>query len=1240
MKYLFTVLALSSVLAVASSLGSEDADAKPKKGDKFSAQRRLSRNGALSPQKRLARQPNPTSTPAVPSYAVPMEPLVQYSQRDPLYHDKDDEPIVESFTTPGYEQKSRIDHLVAEPSNHITDISGAGYVERGGYNGPFLDHPAPVYGVPTYYKEPEPIIEIIIKESNESLPAPPTPPTPPPTPPTKEPVQVFYVKYKKNPNSHGKEDDVIYDPPIPALSPHTHDIVEPSHQPAPPVPTYGAPPATVAPPPSTTIKAIIRPDSETYHGTSGLRISFGKPDESGHDFASYHRAAIADGPIEAQKRDSISEQSEPHFSQVSSSSPVELTEKPSVAIVTPHAHKRQQTEFQPQPTPEVKFTRQEPFIPSQPHIETYQTPPPVTFQQSQPQQRVVFPGQQPPFRPQHTNNVFNNRQNQPLQQTQRNPPSFLGPFNPNQRQQTPFIPPPNQQRPNSPQPTGQNQVHRPFVPPQQNQPPQFPVPHASNYHPQVQPQGNFQFGPRPNFNPNQQFVQPNPQPSNNLPQHLNHQPNFNQQFNPPQRQPGFTPHHQFNPQPQNQQFNQQNQRIQQRPNPQQVQPFVASPQFNPPNQHPQQNFGLPQQQPSNNFLQQRNPHHHQFHQQPQPSSLQQPQQNHHQQPQQNPQQHNTHQQQQSIHQQQQPIHQQQQPIHQRPQQQFQQHNHQQDGHQQPQQQFHQQNRPEFGARQQNFHQHQPQFAQAETTHQPISTGRPYVAVTRDSTPKQSSQSPNYRSTEGFRPTTQSYKSSTPSYLQYSEEQEEEKKYYKKPTESPFSQFPPNHKPDKEGKYSSIFSPGKSSKPQQQVFVTSPTPSYTTTTVKSTTYYTPPESTTYSQKKKIEKETKKSEKDKVKTSLAALPDEVPDDLREQLIASGILNNADIQILDYDKVGDIPIENLPPEALEQLQGAGSAPVPSIVAPDNVTAPLEMKVVRYNSESEGERVAETYVQEDATQLDPVVLNDSKYNRYLPLKVSGTQFPVPDSLELGGRKVSSVVVLAPVDYEFIRAAERGTDERAGRAAAQVHGVRFIAGDSLKSLVKEPTAQNYRRWLEREKSMPAESQSVILLVTSPTEDKPQPAQAPSNDSKEIFMYDPTSQKLSHLRGELSSTFVRVAESNAQSQDLDTLSGDEEPEGAASEIEAVRVPAPNTPLTPLTPKTPSTPSVPLTPLPANHAPHPLPHKPSSKNGLHKKDATALAAREVSPPPPRRIVISSGYSKTAEYAAAPARHRSE
>ncbi|KAL1129872.1 hypothetical protein AAG570_012816 [Ranatra chinensis] len=135
-----------------------------------------------------------------------------------------------------------------------------------------------------------------------------------------------------------------------------------------------------------------------------------------------------------------------------------------------------------------------------------------------------------------------------------------------------------------------------------------------------------------------------------------------------------------------------------------------------------------------------------------------------------------------------------------------------------------------------------------------------------------------------------------------------------------------------------------------------------------------ESTVTEPANKSEKESE-SDKKKSAANLAALPEEVPADLREQLLSSGILGNADIQILDYDKVGDIPIENLPPEALENLYGAGSAPVPSVVRPAD---PVQMKVVRYDPNTEeGHAIADAYVREDATHLDPVVLNDSRYNR-----------------------------------------------------------------------------------------------------------------------------------------------------------------------------------------------------------------------------------------------------------------------
>lgn len=254
--------------------------------------------------------------------------------------------------------------------------------------------------------------------------------------------------------------------------------------------------------------------------------------------------------------------------------------------------------------------------------------------------------------------------------------------------------------------------------------------------------------------------------------------------------------------------------------------------------------------------------------------------------------------------------------------------------------------------------------------------------------------------------------------------------------------------------------------------------------------TPPTSTEAATITTTEDPEKQQEKDiKFKANLAALPDEVPDDIREQLLSSGILGNADISILDYDKVGDIPIENLPPEALENFYGAGSDPVPAVVAPDSIldddsipaeSEGVEMKVVHYDpSTQEGQTVEDTYIKEDAVQVDSVILNDSKYNRYLPLKVSGANFPLPDASVLLGKKINSVVVLAPVDYDFVKESEE-EEQRSGRSdPVKVEGVRFIAGNVLKQVIQEPTSENFKKWLAKEKLAPTDRQSVVLLVVS-----------------------------------------------------------------------------------------------------------------------------------------------------------------
>lgn len=146
--------------------------------------------------------------------------------------------------------------------------------------------------------------------------------------------------------------------------------------------------------------------------------------------------------------------------------------------------------------------------------------------------------------------------------------------------------------------------------------------------------------------------------------------------------------------------------------------------------------------------------------------------------------------------------------------------------------------------------------------------------------------------------------------------------------------------------------------------------------------------------------------------------------------------------------------------------------------VAAPLrqngvDMKVVHYDRHTaEGQSIQDKYVKNDATELDAVVLNDEKYTKYLPLKVSGAQFPIPDVDEIKGRNITSVVVLAPIDYDY-------TTNGNARIEREIpNQVRVNASAALDVLIKNPTTVNFQNWLEREKEISNDKQSVVLLVT------------------------------------------------------------------------------------------------------------------------------------------------------------------
>ncbi|XP_044264684.1 extensin-like isoform X2 [Tribolium madens] len=837
---------------------------------------------------------------------------------------------------------------------------------------------------PVYIKEPEPIIEIIIKESNVTLPPPPAPPTPPPK--KKEQVQVFYVKYKKNPNGHGKE-TVVYDKPIPAISqpvPEEHEEPQTYHH-------HHQEVVTSPPPPSTTLRTIIRPDSETYHSPSGVKVTFGK------ESFDYDKRSSKPEDLKASPGDHRSVQF-PQGRQLSSFPP-SVPRRPSNHNFNPSTNTRQ-----PQPYRPFNFFRQQNY--PRPNPQQYSTLPkfPEFPQPSKTNQRF------PPPRPV--------------------PPQF-------QRQPVPYQPfealrtqPPIQFRP---------QTHFPITqaPPITEKPVHFnqfrpQKPSGQQYHtlPQFhqEPSHNFQqrpieaqFHQRPE--PQPQFQQPQQRPE---PQH---QPQFQQpqQRPEPQHQPQF-------------------QQPQQRPEPQFQQQFHNQPSIIPPGGELIQSLPKFEQhisvsEPSSSQFQykQQEPQQ-QFQYQPQ-SKQQKPQQQFQYQPQ---------------------------PKQQEPQQQFQYRP--QPKQQEPQQQFQYQSQP----KQQEF-QYQPQQSS-------IQLEKPKQQQPQHS-PDQLQQ--QLREANAFQ---ESIRHSSPQFFNFQQ-------------------------------------------PQHNYFQTSTTPRPTT-----------PTSTTTQEPEKPSTTTKDP-----KVLNAQLPDEVPDDLRQQLLSSGILNNADISVLDYDKVGDIPLSALPPDQLAnfysaggaQQIGAGSEPVPAVAERQfdaeaseihAVTAKpeVQMKVVRYDPESDrGQQVQEAYVKDDATQVEPVVLNDDKYNRYLPLKVSGAQFPIPDVPELKGKKISSVVVLAPVKYDF--SSSRQTRD------AKEEEVELVEGQFLKELLENPSKENFKKFLENENRTRSDRQAVILLVTGPNEEA---------KDREIFMYDLATQTVSKLNGELSSAFVNAAEANSV----------KDTKASASEIVETRVP--------------------------------------------------------------------------------------
>lgn len=1009
---------------------------------------------------------------SIPPYAVKMEPMVHYSQQDPLY--------------------LNASNLSTAKIDFDSHTSGSEIALSSNY-GP----PNPVYGIPyqsDYYKEPEPIIEIIIKESNESLPAPPTPPPTPITRPAKEPVQVFYVKYKKNPNSYGDKEDIIYEPPVPAITPSTETVSESEtvySTESSPLYNY----VTGPPVPSTTYRTIIKPDSEVYHGT-GLKVTFGKNEENWSPSLN-----------EAQKRDSISEASDIQnkvkkntdrefkrsFAQPSPQ-PTEYQRKNN--FETPQINNQPQFNGFNTPKSNIDLSQQQLRKPSQqiqnyfrednPHS-NFQGQIPILNQQFIPQQNH-FEGivEQRPiefndnFQIQHNHQQFNNQPNFLHFNNQPNIQQFTNQQNLQQLNNQPNIQQNHQQLNNqhNHQQFNNHQNH------QQRQP-------DFQLNPPLRNPGNFQERPiQIKSNNERPFISNKPiesRPIQNKP--FENRPTQDRPFDNRLFENHFISELPFENRPfenipvQNRPF--ENQHIQSKPfenrpvydRPIENRPIQNRPIENRPIQErpfdTRQNQGIINYRPSKPPTPQNIPLN------PNPSFVPNdrrpivP-------PPQIPLNYNTQQQINTKH-----------TVDLAFSPQLQQQQHQQFQQQQlQQQQFQQQyrpieTRPIINNNPTSFQQQpikQQQFStevkSSQYQQQPTKQHQ-FISETKTSPIPQIQITPS----NGFKLEPKQQLSQSDHFI------ENNNKYQSTQTEQNF------YRPDNVPWQVSNQAQNSFKLPSQEYkehlsastiknTIDTTSKSILKTTEKPVSFATPqykernsPTSTVASPKQIITEATKNETKTPNLKNIASLPDEVPDELREQLLSSGILSNADIQILDYDKVGDIPIENLPPEALENLygQGSASAPVPSIALPPN-KSDVQMKVVKYDpSTEEGRKIENTYINRPKSQtLDPVVLNDTGYNRFLPLNINGTNFPIPDSPLLKNKTIGSVVILSPVGYDL-----SDDQSRLSRnTGVKIKGVHFVVGDIVKSLVKDPNRENFETWLKKEKSTPSEEQSVVLLVT------------------------------------------------------------------------------------------------------------------------------------------------------------------
>lgn len=141
----------------------------------------------------------------------------------------------------------------------------------------------------------------------------------------------------------------------------------------------------------------------------------------------------------------------------------------------------------------------------------------------------------------------------------------------------------------------------------------------------------------------------------------------------------------------------------------------------------------------------------------------------------------------------------------------------------------------------------------------------------------------------------------------------------------------------------------------------------------------------------------------------LPEELPYDVRTQLLDSGVLDDAEIQVIDLDDaLTSDYLDRNTREALEAVYASESRLAETKVdAPSKNDVNIKVRRLRDDRDVEvAELISNLGEFRTGRYAGQVKANDADAENYIPVEVDGAKLPLPD---VRGRGISGILVLAP---------------------------------------------------------------------------------------------------------------------------------------------------------------------------------------------------------------------------------------